>query len=155
MEEIITILIVVIGIGIKLFGALKKNTSETDADPTDAWKVLLEGLSGKEPGSENTPESPAPRKTYSTGTVQDVRVYRQSQRDADLLAEQQRYAAMAAAAAAKKRAAADDICACMQEENDAPENENYDPGDWAELTRGNRVEAVIMSEILSKPAALR
>ncbi|MBE6369186.1 MAG: hypothetical protein E7056_03385 [Lentisphaerae bacterium] len=163
MDDLIGLLIVVAVVVIKAVGAIKKHTpsSDSDTDAGNAWKVLLEGLTGKDVSAEDIEVFNGENAGKYAGTEVSMQVenaadhaYVQSQSDADMLAAQQRYAAMGAAAA-EENISRSGQCSCMEEVAEEESVSIYRADEWAELIRNNRLEAVAMSEILSKPAALR
>ncbi len=155
MEDLITILIIVIGVGVKIYSALKKNKLvEEDKNNAPSWDEFLDSV-------EKTPElreyvENDPELKYALNEAEKSRraqqqalAQAQAERDAAMLEAQQRYAEMAEAAARQNQERGDYVMA----EN--PEEEPGETMDWAALIRCNAAEAVVISEILAKPPALR
>ena len=155
MEDLITILIIVIGVGMKIYSALKKNKPvEEDKNNAPSWDEFLDSV-------EKTPElreyvENDPELKYALNEAEKSRraqqqalAQAQAERDAAMLEAQQRYAEMAEAAARQNQERGDYVMA----EN--PEEESGETMDWAALIRCNAAEAVVISEILAKPPALR
>lgn len=155
MEDLITILIIVIGVGVKIYSALKKNKPvEEDKNNAPSWDEFLDSV-------EKTPElreyvENDPELKYALNEAEKSRraqqqalAQAQAERDAAMLEAQQRYAEMAEAAARQNQERGDYVMA----EN--PEEEPGETMDWAALIRCNAAEAVVISEILAKPPALR
>ena len=153
MEDLITILIIVIGVGVKIYSALKKNKPvEEDKNNAPSWDEFLDSV-------EKTPElreyvENDPELKYALNEAEKSRraqqqALAQAQADAAMLEAQQRYAEMAEAAARQNQERGEYVMA----EN--PEEESGETMDWAALIRCNAAEAVVISEILAKPPALR
>ena len=156
MEDLITILIVVIGVGVKIYSALKKNKPvEEDKNNAPSWDEFLDSV-------EKTPElreyvENAPELKYTLNEAEKSRraqqqalAQAQAERDAAILESQQRYAEMAEAAARQNQERGEYV---MAENPD--DEEPRESMDWAALIRCNAAEAVVISEILAKPPALR
>lgn len=148
MDDIIAIIIILIGFGIKIIGSMRKGAQERERSSTGDWQEWNE-----------FPVDP-PEEVYvppADGYTQTV-AQLQAQKDAALLEAQRRYEAMAEQAMAVNQASRADETSEIYNTVSDPETENSGPGDaadWAELIRNNRTEAVIIAEILAKPAALR
>ena len=153
MEDLITIVIVVAAVAIKLFGMFKKNAPEPEADdsPVMSWDEFLDEVENNPELREAVESDPELQQGYEAAKLQQQMQAEelrkaQAERDAALL-EQQR-------AIAEILSIAEETSEIYAQK--APEEENSnDPGDWAELIRNNRTEAIVISEILAPPAALR
>ena len=155
MEDLITILIIVIGVALKIHGALKKNRPAEDA-PVDkeTWQELF--------GDGSTVETvfaPEPEKTTLETADSRAAAVENAQREAEMLDAQRRYMEMAKAAEERNRASvAGESSAIYQSAESASldsAESSPEPVDWAEFIRNNPAGSVIAGEILARPAALR
>ena len=164
MEDLITIVIIVIGVAIKLFGAWKKHQPEQEADDASemSWDEFLEEVDKNPELREVVSSDPDLQKGYQEAKLQQQMHAEQlkadqAEKDAALLEQQRILAEMALKAqAANELSAAGEISAIytqIDSENNS-ESENSS-AEWADLIRNNRTEAVVISEILAKPIALR
>ena len=162
MEDLITIVIVVVAVAIKLFGMFKKNAPEPEADdsPVMSWDEFLDEVENNPELREAVESDPELQQGYEAAKLQQQMQAEelrkaQAERDAALLEQQRAIAEMAVKAqAANQSSIAEETSEIYAQK--APEEENSnDPGDWAELIRCNRNEAIVISEILAPPAALR
>lgn len=161
MEDLITIIIVIAAVIFKLRGVIKRDPAAPPAEKVDP-KELLQELFGDGSTVEDTPvpEAAAPRmrKTAAPAQVHPAAESAAAARDAALLEAQKRYAAMAEQAEARNRSSlAEERSAIYQTAGEVNDVEN-EPGksvDWAEFIRNNPTGALIASEILAPPAALR
>ena len=162
MEDIITIAIILIGVGIKIYGAFKKNKPEVEeSDNAPSWDEFLDEVENSDELQEAVESDPELQRAYQAAQARreaqkQALLAAQAERDAALLEQQRMIAEMAARAAAANQAntAEDSSEIYAQSDTDSPTEES-NPGDWAELIRNNRTEAVVISEILAPPAALR
>lgn len=162
MEDLITIVIIVIGVAIKIFGAIKKRSPEPEPDDTPdmSWEEFLDEVENNPELREAVESDPELLQGYEAAKRQrqmqaEALQKAQAEKDAALLEQQRVIAEMAVKAqAANQSSIAEETSEIYAQK--APEEENSnDPADWAELIRNNRTEAVVISEILAPPAALR
>ena len=162
MEDLITIIIVVIGVAIKIFSAIKKRSPEpeTDDSPGMSWEEFLDEVENSPELREAVESDPELQQGYEAAKRQrqmqaEALRKAQAERDAALLEQQRVIARMAAQAqAANQSSTAEETSEIYAHKAQEEESAN-DPADWAELIRSNRTEAVVISEILAPPAALR
>ena len=156
MEDLITILIVVIGVGAKIYSFLKKNRPEPESESNaPSWDEFLESVEKTPELREYVDSDPELKSAFeeaerSRRAQQQALVKAQAERDAAILESQQRYAEMAEAAARQNQERGEYV---MAENPD--DEEPRESMDWAALIRCNAAEAVVISEILAKPPALR
>ncbi len=154
MEDLITILIIVIGVALKIHGALKKNRPAEDA-PVDkeTWQELFGD------GSTVEPFAPVQEKAPVETVESRAAAAERAQREAAMLDAQRRYMEMAKAAEERNRASVAGESsliyqsAATSEEDDAEKSPEVT--DWADFIRNNPAGSVIAGEILARPAALR
>ena len=164
MEDIVPVIIVIAGIVIKLFSSQKKRDPEPEygSTPPSSWDEFLEEVD-KSPEMQEAVESD-PELQYA---LEQARLQKaaheaairqaQAERDAALLENQRVIAEMAARAqAANQSSMAEEDSVIYAQDNDDDAGKNApDSGSWAEFIRNNRTGALVISEILSPPAALR
>lgn len=164
MEDLITIVIIVIGVAIKIFGAIKKRApaSESSDTPPVSWEEFLDEVESNPELREAVESDPELQQGYEAARLQQQRqaeaiARAQAERDAALLEQQRIIAEMAAKAqACNQSSMAEESSVIYQQEAEKAESDSgNNPADWAELIRNNRTEAVVISEILAPPAALR
>ena len=162
MEDLITIVIVVAAVAIKLFGMFKKNTPEVEDDSASpSWDEFLDEVENSDELKEMVQSDPELQHAYQAAQAQrDAQAQAlsaaQAERDAALLEQQRVIAEMAAKAQAANRYSMAEESSEIYAESAADESgSENNPGDWAELIRNNRTEAIVISEILAPPAALR
>ena len=162
MEDLITIIIVVIGVAIKIIGSLKKRDPEPESSSeTMTWDEFIEAAD-KDPELQeminSDPDLQAGLEQAKQQKAAHEAALRQAQieRDAALLAQQRAIEEMAEKAqAANQSSMAGECSEIYTNIPDDGGNEDDSAGNWAELIRSNRTEAVVISEILAPPAALR
>ena len=166
MEDLITIIIIVIGVAIKIFGAIKKRAPapESSDTPPVTWEEFLDEVENNPELREAVESDPELQQGYEAARLQQQRQAEalqkaQAEKDAALLEQQRVIAEMAARAQAANLSSMAEESSIIYTQNgegsDSRNEENNDPADWAELIRSNRTEAVVISEILAQPAALR
>ena len=166
MEDIIPVIIVIAGIVIKLFSSLKKRDPEPEygSTPPSSWDEFLDEVD-KSPEMQEAIESD-PELQYALEQARQQKAAHeaairqaQAERDAALLENQRVIAEMAARAqAANQSSMAEEDSVIYAQDNDVDVDAGKnapDPGSWAEFIRNNRTGALVISEILSPPAALR
>ena len=162
MEDLITIAIVLIGVGLKIYSSFKKNKPEVEeSDNAPDWDDFLDDIENSDELREAVDSDPELQRAYQAAQArreaqQQALQAAQAERDAAMLEQQRMIAEMAARAEAANQAnmTEDGSEIYAQSNTDSPAEES-NPGDWAELIRNNRTEAVVISEILAPPAALR
>lgn len=167
MEDLVPIIIVLIGVIIKIVTALKKNKPEPDAEDgeTFSWEEFVESAE-KDPEIREMIDSDAElRMAVEQAKQQKIaqenairQAQAQAEQDAALLEQQRILAEMAARAQASNQLSmANEISAVYVhcEESSEPSEDDEPTVDWAGLIRSNRTEAVVINEILAPPAALR
>ena len=165
MEDLITIVIIIAGVLIKIFSSVKKRDPEPEREetpPPSSWDEFLEEVD-KSPEMQEAIDSD-PELQYALEQARQQQAAHeaalrqaQAERDAALLENQRVIAEMAAKAQAANQSSLSEENSAIYAENcddDTAENAP-DPGSWAELIRNNRTEALVISEILAPPAALR
>ena len=162
MEDIITILIIVAGVAFKLFGMFKKDRPEVESESSvPGWDEFFDEVDNSEELRDVVQSDPELQRAYQAAQAQKEAQQRalqaaQAERDAALLEQQRAIAEMARQAqAANQSSMADESSEIYAQAADEPLEEESNPGDWAELIRCNRNEAIVISEILAPPAALR
>lgn len=164
MEDIITIIIIIAGIAIKIFSSVKKRDpeSEPETETQLSWDEFLEKADSDPELREMIDSDPELQYAYEQAKLQKAAsenaiLQAQAERDAALLKNQRMIAEMAAKAQAVNQSSmAEESSAIYTQNNESDDDENQpDPGSWAELIRNNRTEALVISEILAPPAALR
>ncbi len=165
MEDLITIIIIVVGVAIKIFSSVKKRDPESEREetpPTSSWDEFLEEVDKSPEMQEAIDSDPELQYALEQARLQKAAheaALRQAQaeRDAALLEQQRLIAEMAAKAQACNQSsmAEESSVIYQQEAENAESDSESNPADWAELIRNNRTEAVVISEILAPPAALR
>ena len=155
MEDLITILLIVIGVGAKIYSTLKKNRPEPEYESNaPSWDEFLESVEKTPELREYVDNDPELKSAFDEAqsarrAQQQALAQAQAERDAAILESQQRYAEMAEVAARQNQARGESVM------EDNPEEEARESMDWAALIRCNAAEAVVISEILAKPPALR
>ena len=165
MEDLITIIIIVVGVAIKIFSSVKKRDPESEREetpPPSSWDEFLEEVDKSPEMQEAIDSDPELQYALEQARLQKAAheaALRQAQaeRDAALLEQQRLIAEMAAKAQARNQSsmAEESSVIYQQEAENAESDSENNPADWAELIRNNRTEAVVISEILAPPAALR
>ena len=162
MEDIITIIIIIAGIAIKIFSSVKKRDSESETETQLSWDEFLEKADSDPELREMIDSDPELQYAHEQAKLQKAAsenaiLQAQAERDAALLENQRMIAEMAAKAQAVNQSSmAEESSAIYAQNNESDDDENQpDPGSWAELIRNNRTEALVISEILAPPAALR
>ena len=103
MEDLITILIIVIGVGVKIYSALKKNKPvEEDKNNAPSWDEFLDSVEKTPELREYVDNDPELKSAFeeaerSRRAQQQALAQAQAERDAAMLEAQQRYAEMAEA----------------------------------------------------------
>ena len=147
MDDLIAVIIIVIGIAAKIYSNFKKSAPEPERESSlpENWEQYFD-----------LPTEPDRKSNSGWAEEEAAQSAGQYEADAEMLESQRRYAEMAEQAAAMNQASCEDeesvIYQTPIEEAETPDN---DASDWAELIRNNRTEAVVISEILAPPAALR
>lgn len=162
MEDLITIVIILIGVGIKIFSTFKKNKPEVESeDAVPGWDEFLDEVENSDELREAVESDPELQRAYQAAQAQREAHQKalsaaQAERDAALLEQQRMLAEMAAKAqAANQSSMAGECSEIYAQSSDEQQDDESNPGDWAELIRNNRTEAIVISEILAPPAALR
>ena len=165
MEDLITIIIIVVGVAIKIFSSVKKRDPESEREetpPPSSWDEFLEEVDKSPEMQEAIDSDPELQYALEQARLQKAAheaALRQAQaeRDAALLEQQRLIAEMAEKAQACNQSsmAAESSAIYRQEAESTETDSENNPADWAELIRNNRTEAVVISEILAPPAALR
>lgn len=164
MEDIITIIIIIAGIAIKIFSSVKKRDpeSEPETETQLSWDEFLEKADSDPELREMIDSDPELQYAYEQAKLQKAAsenaiLQAQAERDAALLENQRMIAEMAAKAQAINQSSmAEESSAIYAQNNESDDDESQpDPGSWAELIRNNSTEALVISEILAPPAALR
>ena len=162
MEDLIAIIIIVIGVAIKIFRAIKKRSPEpeTDDSPGMSWEEFLDEVENSPELREAVESDPELQQGYEAAKRQrqmqaEALRKAQAERDAALLEQQRVIARMAAQAQAANQSSTAEETSEIYAHKAPEEESSNDPADWAELIRSNRTEAVVISEILAPPAALR
>ena len=159
MEELFAIVVVVIGVIVKLVEAYNKRRS---ADPAGKVPEFDEPENWQEVFGFPLEEVPKVKPIFPAGKMPDTstsvnNTFENNAWNQRILEEQQRYAELAAQAekANKASIAGESSVIYTSEDNGCECHNSVKASDWAELIRNNRREALIMSEILSPPSALR
>ena len=162
MEDLITIVIILIGVGIKIFSVFKKNKPEAESEESlPSFDEFLDEVENSEELREAVESDPELQRAYQAAMAQreaHTQALRaaQAERDAALLEQQRMIAEMAARAETVNQNSMAEESSEIYARTDSVESDNENnPGDWAELIRNNRTEAIVISEILAPPAALR
>ena len=160
MEELFAIVVVVIGVIVKLVEARnKRRAADTvneaqGVDEPENWQEVFGFPLEQPPKFERVsvpvvkPIMPDTDENGDSGNADWAN---------HILEEQRRYAELAARAEKVNKAsiAGESSSIYNSEVSDCDCGNSYIASDWAELIRNNRREALVMSEILSPPIALR
>lgn len=164
MEDLITAIIIIAGVAINIYRAFKKRQteSEPDSNETMSWEEFLTEAENSPQLREviaSDPELQAGlQQAKLQQQLQDEKLRQvQLEHDSEMLEMQKRYAQMAEQAQiANQSSMAEETSVIYTRPTDSvPPESGHNPTDWAELIRSNRTEAVIISEILAPPVALR
>ncbi len=167
MDDIIAIIVIVAGLVIKVISSLRKQGPGSAEPPENdsSWRSLEDILGQEEAREYEEARQAAMARAQQEASAQQQyarqeaeRIRRQAELDAGLLEQQRQLAALAAQAEELNRQNAAEsmqFTAAPLMNEDADCNEDDENSSWAALIRNNPSEALILSEILSPPAALR